>query len=478
MSPVISRLETSPAELLRPLRSEDQDIIPPDALTFLAALGHRFSERMHWLASARAAHAQHLADGTDTLTFPAATADIRDGDWHVAPAPADFGPGKSTLAEPSDRGAMIDALAKGAGLAVADFEDSTSPTWSNVVDSQRLLRLAVRRSLHADPTSSGRQSSPQSTLVVRPRSWQRRERHVLVDDRPMPAPLVDAGLFMFHNAHALRHHRSGPYFSLPRVEGGSEAALWEDVLTFAEEWLDLPRGTARVTMMVESVGAVFELDEVLYALRDRVCGMSIGRWNYLVSFIRTRSHDPRAVLPDRSQLTMTQPALKAYAQRVVQVCHRRGAWTDGFDVRDSGDDDGAPITAEQLLVTPTGSRTEAGLRFHVRVAMRYLEAWLRGRGRVSLYGVREDASAAELSSAQVWQWVRHGATLDDGRRVTRDLVNAIVTEEMRVIAGEVGKAAFVKGRFIEARTLFLSVATAEELPELVTVAGYPKLTEQ
>lgn len=537
MPPTISRAEPSPAVAVRAPRDAESVILTPDALTFLAALGRRFGERVDDLLAARATRLDRLRRGLERLDFPAATADIRDAEWRVAPPPPDLRRRLVEITGPTDRKMMINALNSGADVFMADLEDATSPTWTNVIEGQRHLRDAVRGALAFDDPVTGRHyelGDRVATLIVRPRGWHLRERHIAVDGHAMPAALVDVGLFLFHNAHALRHQGSGPYLYLPKLEGYAEAALWDDVLRFAERWLDLPPDTTRVTVLIETLPAVFELDEILFALRGRVCGLNCGRWDYIFSTIKTRAHEPGAVLPDRSQVTMRQPAMRAYTQRVVQVCHRRGAWAIGGmaaqvpiandpeanavalacvradkerEARDGHDGtwvahpalvavaravfvaelgartdqlevtrDDLHVTAADLLTVPEGTRTEPGLRLNVRVAIRYLEAWLCGQGAVALYHLMEDAATAEISRAQVWQWIRHGAALDDGRRVTRELVDAVIEDEMRVIAGEVGPERFVDGRFAEARDLFRRVAMADALPDFLTPIAYDLLT--
>ncbi len=540
MPPALFRVESSPATTTRPLTTAESEILTPEALNFLAALGRRFTDRVSGLLTARQERMKRLRAGTERLDFPAASADIRASAWHVAPPPADLQCRLVEITGPTDRKMMINALNSGADVFMADLEDSTSPTWRNVIDGQRNLADAVKRSLTFDDPITGKHyalGEKLATLIVRPRGWHLVERHILVDDVPIPGALVDAGLYLFHNAHVLRQLGSGPYLYLPKLEGRAEAALWSDVLGFAEEFLDLARGTTRVTVLIETLPAVFELDEILFALRERICGLNCGRWDYIFSGIKTRAHEPAAVLPDRSQVTMTQPNMRAYTQRVVQVCHRRGAWAIGGmaaqipisgaenaeanaaalgrvradkerEVRDGHDGtwvahpalvpvareafvahlgkrtnqldvtlDALVVTAADLLRTPEGTRSEAGLRLNVRVGIRYLESWLRGSGAVALYHLMEDAATAEISRAQVWQWVRHGAALDDGRVVTRDLVRAVVEDEMQVIAREVGEPRFTDGRFGEARQLFLRVALADTLPDFLTLDAYQLLTD-
>jgi malate synthase len=417
---------------------------------------------------------------------------------------------------------------------MADFEDATSPTWANLSGGQRNLFDAMRREIdYTDPATgkSYRLGERLATLLVRPRGLHLPERHVLVDGHPAHGALVDFGLFFFHNARPLIERGSGPYFYLPKLESHLEARIWNEVFLAAQHALGVPRGTVRATVLIETLPAVFEMDEILYELREHASGLNCGRWDYIFSHIKTRRHDPGAVFPDRSQVTMTQPCMRAYTQLAIRTCHRRGAYAIGgmsayIPVRDPAANDAAlaqvradkdreagdghdgtwvahpglvevareafaarlrgdhqlkvlrdDVKADRdaLLAPPTGSRTEEGLRLNVRVGIQYLEAWLRGQGAVPLYNLMEDAATAEISRAQVWQWVRWGAALEDGRVVTPALVRGVIEEELTRVAGEVGAARMRGGRFDDARDLFISLTLSDELAEFLTLAAYERL---
>jgi malate synthase len=396
----------------------------------------------------------------------------------------------------------------------------------------------VRRTIKWSDTESGkdyRLNERTATLIVRPRGLHLVERHLVIDDKPIAASLVDAGLFLHHNARALIERGSGPYLYLPKLESHLEARLWNDVLARVERALALPNGSVKVTVLIETIAAAFEMDEILYELRDRVVGLNCGRWDYIFSFIKYQANDPRAVLPDRSQVTMEQPCMRAYTQLAIKTCHRRGAHAIGGmaaqipikndpaaneraldkvradklrEVRDGHDGTWVahpglvPVareifeahmsppnqlkrlrqdvhaTANDLLRVPTGTRTEEGLRQNVRVGVQYIEAWLRGVGCVPLYHLMEDAATAEISRAQVWQWIHHGARLDDtGVTVTAELLARIIDEEIERLTDTLGTERIRHGRFSQARALFFELATADTLAEFLTSAAYAQLDD-
>jgi malate synthase len=424
---------------------------------------------------------------------------------------------------------IINALNSGANVFMADFEDANSPTWANVVEGQANLLEAVRRTIRfADPQSGKRyELAPHvATLMVRPRGWHLPEKHFEVDGRAAPASLVDFGLCFFHNAQTLLDGGSGPYFYLPKLESHLEARLWNDVFVMAQDKLGVPRGSIRATVLIETLPAAFEMDEILYELREHSAGLNCGRWDYIFSFIKKRRNDPAALLPDRGQVTMEQPCMRAYTQLLVKTCHRRGVHAMGgmaaqipiksdlaaneaalakvradklrevkdghdgtwvahpglvpvareiFDAHMRGDNqldvrrEDVRATAEDLLRVPTGTRTYAGLCHNIRVGVQYLEAWLRGSGCVPLYNLMEDAATAEISRAQVWQWMRHQASLDDGRRVTPELFRRALDDEMAAL----GESA---GRFADAKALFERLSTASSFEEFLTLPAYEMLT--
>ena len=513
-------------------------VLDPAARAFVADLARRFSGTIAGLLARRAERRARIARGDDRLDFLPETAEVRRGEWRIAPVPADLQRRAVEITGPTDRKMMINALNSGADVFMADLEDSSAPTWLNMLAGQVNLRDAVRRTITWDDPETGkayRLKERTATLVVRPRGLHLEERHLRVDGRPVPASLVDAGLYLFHNAHELIARGTGPYLYLAKLESHREARLWNDVLTYAERALQLAHGTIKATVLIETLPAAFEMDEILWELRDHVAGLNCGRWDYIFSFIKYCAHDAAAVLPDRSQVTMEQPCMRAYTQLAVKTCHRRGAHAIGGmaaqipiksdaeaneralakvradklrEVRDGHDGtwvahpglvqlarevfdahmpganqldrlrEDVHVEAEDLLRVPMGTRTEEGLRHNVRVGVRYIESWLGGTGCVPIYHLMEDAATAEISRAQVWQWIHHRARLDDtGATVTAELLDRVIGEEMQRIAGEVGEGRVRAGRFAEARALFRQLATNETLVDFLTAAAYAALDD-
>ena len=517
-----------------PTGERHAEILTDGALEFLADLGRQFGPRIDAALERRADRLRELSAG-GRLDFLPETADIRRGDWRVAEAPPDLRRRIVEITGPVDRKMIINALNSGADVFMADFEDATSPTWRNLMAGQVNLFDAIRRTIawdDPDTRKSYRLGERLATLVVRPRGLHLPERHLLLDAHPMHGALVDFGLYFYHNAAALLRNGSGPYFYLPKLESHLEARLWNDVFRYAQDALGIPAGTIRATVLIETLPAAFEMDEILYELREHAAGLNCGRWDYIFSFIKTQRHDPAAILPDRSQVTMQQPCMRAYTQLAVRTCHRRGAYAMGGmaaqipirnderanadalekvradkrrEVSDGHDGtwvahpalvpvareafeahmDGphqldrmredVEVTAADLLQVPGGTRTEAGLRLNVRVGVQYIEAWLRGLGAVPLYNLMEDAATAEISRTQVWQWIRHGATLDDGRGVTPALLDEVLAEELDVIATEIGRERMAGGRFDEASRLFHQLAASGVLEEFLTLSAYELL---
>jgi malate synthase len=522
------------AEVVGPRVPRDEEVLTPAALRFTAGLVRAFRPRLTELLAARAARRQRWARG-EALGFLPETAAIRERDWQVAAIPGDLLKRSVEITGPVDRKMIINALNSGADVFMADFEDSTTPTWPNLVAGQVNLRDAVRRVLALDDAESGKHyqlHARTATLMVRPRGLHLPERHVVVDGAPAPGAFVDFALFVFHNARELLDRGTGPYFYLPKLESHLEARLWNEVFVQTELELALAAGSIKATVLIETLPAAFEMDEILWELRGHSAGLNCGRWDYIFSFIKTRAHDPAALLPDRSQVTMEQPCMRAYTQLVVKTCHRRGVHAMGGmaaqipirsdpaaseqaldkvradklrEVRDGHDGtwvahpglvpvarevfdahmpgpnqlgrkrDDVRVTAAELLEVPAGTRTEHGLRHNIRVGVQYLEAWLRGLGCVPLYNLMEDAATAEISRTQVWQWLRHGATLEDGRRVTADVVRDLTAEELGVIEREVGVERFRSGGYAAAADLFLTLATARECEEFLTLPAYARL---
>ena len=505
-------------------------VLTPEALAFVADLTRVFGARVDELLERRRVRAV----SGPPFGFLPETAEVRAGDWKVAPLPPDLLDRRVEITGPTDRKMVINALNSGASVFMADFEDASSPTWDNQVEGQKSLAEAVRRTIRFVAPGSGKRyalGDEVAVLFVRPRGWHLIERHMTVDGKAVPGALFDFGLFFFHNAREQLARGTGPYFYLPKMESHLEARLWNEVFVRAQEKLGLPRGTIKATCLVETLPAAFEMDELLWELREHSAGLNCGRWDYIFSFIKKRANDPAAVLPDRAQVTMDKGFLASYVAQLIETCHRRGvhamggmaaqipikdsaadneaslakvradklreveAGHDGtwvahpglvpiakavFDAKMPGDNQIAlprepvVVTREDLLRVPEGTRTEAGLRHNVRVGVQYLESWLRGNGCVPLYNLMEDAATAEISRAQVWQWLRHGATVD-GRPLTREHFARVVEEEMQRVRGEVGDARFEGGRFPEARELFVRLSTAPAFEDFLTIPAYDLL---
>ena len=518
----------------------ERALLTEGATAFVVDLERQFRAPIAEALARRVGRRARIARGEEQLDFLSETAGVRERDWAVAPLPHDLLCRAVEITGPADRKMIINALNSGADVFMADLEDSSSPTWGNVLQSQQNLRDAVRRTIEWSDSRTGKHyelNEHTAVLIVRPRGLHLVERHLLVDGQPVAAPLFDAAMFLYHNAAALIERGTGPYLYLPKIESHLEARLWNAVLCAAERALDLPHGTVRVTVLIETLPAAFEMDEILWELRDRIVGLNCGRWDYIFSFIKYRGSDPRAVLPDRAQVTMEQPCMRAYTQLAVKTCHRRGALAIGgmaaqIPIKDdraandralarvradklreaSDGHDGTwvahpglvpvarevfeaqmtgrglnqlarlredvNVTAADLLRVPVGTRTEEGLRHNVRVGVQYIESWLRGAGCVPLYHLMEDAATAEISRAQVWQWLRHRARLDDsGDVVTPELLDRIVDEEMIRIENEVGERHVRAGRFAEARALFVQLATADTIADFLTTAAYDALDD-
>ncbi len=507
------------------------DILSPAAVGFVAELERRFRGDRERLLAARAARQVRLDAGQKPDFLPATKA-VRDADWTVDPLPPDLIDRRVEITGPVDAKMIINALNSGANVFMADFEDATTPTWDNLVEGQRNLRAAVRRTLRFRDPDSGKHyalGNQLATLMVRPRGWHLPERHLLVDGEPASGALFDFCLYFFHNARALLAAGTAPYFYLPKLESHREARLWNDVFVYAQGALGFPQGTIKATVLIETVLAAFEMDEILWELREHSAGLNCGRWDYIFSVIKKFAEDPACVMPDRAAVTMTTPFLRAYSQLLIQTCHRRGVHAMGGmaaqipikgdpaandaamdkvradKLREAGDghdgtwvahpglialakqvfDDHMPepnqiarrrddvaVGAADLLRTPSGAITEAGLRQNLSVGIGYIEAWLRGVGCVPLHHLMEDAATAEISRAQVWQWIRHRATLADGRPVDRALCRAVIAEELDKIRTTLGEARFAAGRYRDAARLMQELIEAERFPEFLTLPAY------
>lgn len=502
-------------------------ILTPDALAFAAGLHRRFDERRRQILDQRVKFQEELDSGERQLDFPPESREIREASWRVAPIPADLRDRRVEITGPASRKMIVNALNSGAKVYMACLEDATAPTAHNVIDAQINLFDAVRRQIDFDDPTTGksyRLVDEPAVLKVRPRGWHLDEKHFLVDGTPIAAALFDFALFFFHNAWDLVRRGTGPYFYLPKIEHAREAELWGDIFRYAEEEMRLPIGSIKTTVLIETLPAVFQAEEILYALRDYIVGLNCGRWDYIFSFIKKHRSDPIALLPDRQAVTMTVPNMRAYCRHVIQVCHRRGAHAIGGmaaqipvrhdeeanekafalvredkerEVRDGHDgtwvahpalvpvaqeafdshmpgpnqiegaQDAENVVAEELLAVPQGPRTADGLKANVSVAIQYLAAWLDGRGAVPINNMMEDAATAEISRAQLWQWCRWSAELDNGQVVTTALVEKTIREEVARL-----KTEHEEGRYAEAAKILSEAVFSEQLPEFIIVMAY------
>ncbi len=512
---------------------EFEQILTPEAIAFVATLARAFSDRRDELL-ARRAERQARIDAGAMLDFLPETQTIREGDWQVASIPADLQDRRTEITGPTDRKMVINALNSGAKVFMADLEDANSPTWFNMVDGQINLRDAVRRTItFTNPDGRFYQLNEQTaTLMVRPRGWHLSEKHFLVDGKAVPGGLFDFGLYFFHNARELLDRGSGPYFYLPKLESHLEARLWNDVFNLAQDELGIPRGSIRATVLIETIKATFETEEILYELREHSAGLNCGRWDYIFSYIKTFRNRPDFTLPDRAQVTMTVPFMRNYTLNVIKVCHKHGAQAiggmaaqipirsdpeaneralekvrqdklreaqDGHDgtwvahpglvpVASEVFDELMPqpnqvsrqrpdvnVSATDLLTPSEGTITEAGVRLNLKVGIQYLEAWLGGNGCVPLYYLMEDAATAEISRAQVWQWLHHQATLADGRPLTPELYGQFLNEEMDAIREEIGAERFSTGHFEKASALFDQMIRSETMVDFLTIPAYDEI---
>ncbi|MEA2299675.1 MAG: malate synthase [Solirubrobacteraceae bacterium] len=512
------------------------EILTPEAVTFVADLQARFGPRRAELLEARAQRRARLREG-GRLDFLEETREIREADWRVAPAPPDLQQRWVEITGPTDRKLTINALNSGADGFMADFEDANAPTWRNMVEGHRSLRDAVEATITYDsPDGSHYELGPDpATLLVRPRGWHLPERHLQVDGQPMAGALMDFGLYFFHCARRLMDRGSGPYFYLPKLESHREARLWNDVFCYAQDALGVPRGTIKATVLVETLPAAFEMDEILFELREHSGGLNAGRWDYIFSAIKCFPERPEYVLPDRMAVTMTVPFMRAYAELLAATCHRRGAHAmggmaalipsrkdpeaneraldgvradkereveQGYDGTWVAHPDLVPVAREvferglggqpnqlerrldtvsvkagellDLAGTP-GEVTEEGLRTNVSVGFQYVSFWLAGRGAAAIDGLMEDAATAEISRTQIWQWVHHGTRLPDGRTITPELVRQVIDEETARIRERVGEDTWGAGRPEETREIFERVALSPELVEFLTLPAYEHL---
>jgi malate synthase len=511
-----------------------ETVLTGPALAFIAGLARRYGPRVTELLGRREARQAEIDAGRLPDFLPETRA-VRDSDWRVTSIPADLQDRRVEITGPTDRKMIINALNSGARVFMADCEDSMTPTWGNVVVGQINLRDAVARRIdYASPDGRQYRLNPVvATLMVRPRGWHLYEKHLQVDGRPVPGAFVDFGLYLFHNHAELARRGSGPYFYLPKTESHLEARLWAEVFRHAETELGLARESIKATALIETILAAFEMDEILWELKDYIVGLNCGRWDYIFSFIKKFSRYPEFVLPDRQQVTMTTHFLRSYSRLLIKTCHRRGAFAMGGMAaqipikndpaaneaalakvradkeREAGDGhDGTwvahpglvPIAVEifdrhmptpnqlhrrledvqvraaDLLTVPEGSITEAGLRNNVNVSIQYLAAWLGGNGCVPIHNLMEDAATAEIARSQIWQWIRHEkGVLDDGRRVTVEMFRQITGEELAKLRAQLGDAGYAAGNFERAARLLDTITTAAKFESFLTLPAYEAL---
>jgi malate synthase len=517
-----------------PAIAGQEQVLNPRALDLVVELHQQFEPRRQALLQRRQERQAQINAGAKPDFLPE-TAEIRAAEWRIGPVPADLQDRRVEITGPVDRKMIINALNAPVQCFMADFEDSNSPTWSNVINGQINLRDAVARTITFTDPESGKEyrlGERPATLIVRPRGWHLPEKHVLVDGAAVSGALFDFAVYLANNHEQLRRRGTGPYFYLPKMESHLEARLWNDVFNVAQDALGIPRGTIKATVLIETILAAFEMDEILYELRDHIVGLNCGRWDYIFSFIKKFRLDPAFVVPDRASVTMESHFLKSYVTLLIQTCHRRGAHAMGgmaaqipirndpaandaamkkvaadkareakaghdgtwiahpgladiaraaFDAAMTGPNQvtrplsGEKITAGDLLRVPTGVITEEGLRHNIRVGIQYLEAWLRGNGCVPLYNLMEDAATAEISRAQVWQWIHHGCRTEDGIVITIERFERLLAEELIRIHGEIGVGRVASGVFPTAARLFSQMAQSDDFDEFLTLPAYEYL---
>ncbi|MFF0077171.1 malate synthase A [Streptomyces sp. NPDC005494] len=523
-----------------PLPRQDE-VLTDAALAFVAELHRRFTPRRDELLARRAERRAEIAR-TSTLDFLPETEAVRvDDTWKVAPAPAALDDRRVEITGPTDRKMTINALNSGAKVWLADFEDASAPTWENVITGQLNLIDAYTRNIDFTDPRSGksyalRPAEELATVVTRPRGWHLDERHLQLDGTPVPGALVDFGLYFFHNAQRLIDLGKGPYFYLPKTESHLEARLWNEIFVFAQDYVGIPQGTVRATVLIETITAAYEMEEILYELRDHASGLNAGRWDYLFSIVKNfRDGGSKFVLPDRNLVTMTAPFMRAYTELLVRTCHKRGAHAiggmaafipsrrdaevnkvafekvkadkdreagDGFDGSWVAHPDLVPIAMasfdavlgdkpnqkdrlrEDVSVAPgdliaidtlDAKPSYDGLRNAVAVGIRYIEAWLRGMGAVAIFNLMEDAATAEISRSQIWQWINADVVFENGEHATADLARKVAAEELTSIRAEIGEEAFEAGKWQQAHDLLLQVSLDQDYADFLTLPAYEQL---
>ena len=509
------------------------EVLTPDALLFLADLERRFGPQRRILLETRKLQQERFDDG-ELPTQPLETKHVRNSVWEVAPCPAALQDRRVEITGPVDRKMMINALNSGAKMFMSDFEDASSPTFANMIEGQINMRDYARGTLALETEKkSYALNDNTATMLVRPRGWHLVENNITVDGKPMSASLVDFGLHIFHNGKLLAADERGPFYYLPKIEAYQEARLWNDVFNFSQAVLDIPNGTIKSTVLIETLPAAFQMEEILYVLRNHITGLNCGRWDYIFSYIKTLRKHKQFVLPDRAQVGMDRGFLSAYASRLVEVCHKRRAHAMGgmaAQIPVKGDEaantaafdkvrgdkqreaklghDGTwvahpdlvpvamevfdaempskhqihkkrqtqRVTDEAMLAPHSGTVTEAGVRTNIEVGIRYIAAWLCGRGAVPIHNLMEDAATAEISRSQIWQWLVHGAIvqMEGGftETLTQRLYERLYNEEVKKLSAELGPVAFAEGRFVEASQIFTQTATAQVLPDFLTIPAY------
>ncbi len=522
-------------EVTGTLSPEHQAVFPVEAQNFLSTLCAKFAGRIDSLLAARE-EKQAAIDAGELPDFLQDTQDIREGSWKILGIPQDLQDRRVEITGPTDRKMVINALNANVKVFMADFEDSMSPAWDKVLDGQINLRDAVNGDISYTNPVNGKQyqlENDPAVLICRVRGLHLKEKHVTFNDQIIPGALFDFALYFYNNYRALLKKGSGPYFYIPKLQSYKEAQWWSEVFHFTEDYFGLDTGTIKATVLIETLPAVFEMDEILFSLKEHIVGLNCGRWDYIFSYIKTLKKHPDRVLPDRQVVTMDKPFLNAYSRLLIRTCHKRGAFAmggmaafipakdpqenqkvldkiqndkaleannghDGTWVAHPGlantamevfgsvlgqrsnqldvsREEDAPITAKDLLEPCEGERTEQGMRHNIRVALQYIEAWISGNGCVPIYGLMEDAATAEISRASIWQWIQHGKALDNGQVVTNELFEQYLAEEINVVKAEVGEQRYNSGRFEEAAELMARLTTSKELTNFLTVPGYDYL---
>jgi len=513
------------------LKDSYEAILTEEALNFLIELHKKFNKQRLALLKKREERQKNIDNG-EFPNFLPETSEIRESDWTVAPIPDDLQDRRVEITGPVDRKMVINALNSGANVFMADFEDSNTPTWDNNLQGQINLRDAINGTITLTDTKKGKEyklNETIATLMVRPRGWHLEDKNIEWEGEFLSGSLVDFGLYFFHNAKNLIEKGTGPYFYLPKLESHKEARLWNEVFVFAQDYIGIPQGTIKVTVLIETILASFELHEILFELKEHIAGLNCGRWDYIFSYIKKFRKHADFVLPDRSKVTMKTPFMEAYSKLVIKTCHKRGAHAMGgmsafipikndelanqkamdkvrqdklTEVQNGHDGtwvahpllvplakeifdeympqknqvnkqlDNYTLTAADLIATPEGSITETGIRQNINVGILYMESWLRGRGAVALYNLMEDAATAEISRTQLWQWIQHQCRLEDGRVFTTDFYDALQQEEVKKIKELVGEENYKKGKFNEAIALFDSLVKSDECADFLTLSAY------